>query len=189
MNPNRDKGIRAERTVVAYLREHGHPHARRALAGPAADVGDVEGTRAVWEIRDRARFALPSWLADLDRKAQRAGTALRFLVIKPARMGSTRIGAWPVVLRPGVWAALARSMPRGCAAVSDMDARAGLNLAAITELMERERVERLAFTAAARVLLRSGLVVMVTTLGHAASLLPPSTTVTEDSTHVEGKRV
>jgi len=189
MNPNRDKGIRAERAVVAYLKEHGHPYARRALAGPAADVGDVEGTRAVWEIRDRARFALPSWLADLDRKAQRAGTTLGFLVVKPARMGATRIGAWPVLMRPHVWTALTRTMPDTYVWISDVDARAALNLTDITEQTERERVERLAFTAAARVTLRSGLLVMVTTLTHAAALLPPVTTTADDRTHVEGERV
>lgn len=186
MNANRDKGLRAERAVVGYLKDHGHPHARRALAGPAGDVGDVEGTRAVWEIRDRARFTLPSWLADLDRKATRAGTAVGFLVIKPARMGSTRIAAWTVVMRPPVWDRLTQSMPRGYALVSEVDARAALNLTDVTESVERERIQHLAFTGAARVTLRSGLVVMVTTLGHAASLLPPITD--ETSNHVEGER-
>ncbi|MEV4414040.1 hypothetical protein [Catellatospora sp. NPDC049609] len=185
MNANRDKGIRAERAVVAYLKAHGHPHARRALAGPAGDVGDIEGTRAVWEVRDRGQVRLPSWLAGLDAKTVRAGVPAGLLVLKMPGLGAPHAGLWPVAMRPGTWGRLTRMLPPAYASVIDVDARGGLDLEDVMVRAMDRRTEMCAWIGAARVSLRSGLVVHMTTLEAAASLVPP---VTSQDDMTKGER-
>ncbi len=40
---NRRKGAQWEQQVVAYLREHGLPHAQRSIDGGHTEMGDVTG--------------------------------------------------------------------------------------------------------------------------------------------------
>ncbi len=176
MNANRDKGNRAERAVVGYLREHGHPHARRALVGPAADVGDIEGTAAVWEVRDRAQLRIPAWLSEVDAKTVRAGVRFGLLVVKLRGFGAPHAARWPALMRPGTWAALTPNLPPSYAAVTPISGAAGLDLSAVLNETEEYRIMRCAWIGAGRVSLRSGLVVYVTTLQAAASLVPPLST-------------
>ncbi len=176
MNANRDKGNRAERAVVACLRVHGHPYARRALAGPAADVGDIEGTAGVWEVRDRAQLRIPSWLSEVDAKTVRAGVRFGLLVVKLRGFGAPQAARWPVLMRPGVWGALTRTLPPSYAACTDISAAGGLDLSTVLNRIEEYRIARCAWVGAARLTLRSGLVVYATTLQAAASLVPPLST-------------
>ena len=58
----RDRGARAERAVVNYLRENGWPDARRYLAGDGRQPGDVDFHPLVClEVKDRAESRWPTW--------------------------------------------------------------------------------------------------------------------------------
>ena len=66
-NPNGVKGAAFERAVVAYLRDHGFPHADRAYgAGRNDDRGDIDGfPGVVWELKNHARFDLATWMDEV----------------------------------------------------------------------------------------------------------------------------
>lgn len=61
---NRRRGADAERQVVAFLRAHGYPDARRYLAGDGRQPGDIDAIPGVAiEVKDRAESSWPSWRA------------------------------------------------------------------------------------------------------------------------------
>ncbi len=59
----RRKGSIWERAVVAYLRQHGFPHAERAYgAGRPQDVGDIDGLPGVViEAKNHRSIDLAGW--------------------------------------------------------------------------------------------------------------------------------
>ena len=89
---NRDRGARAERAVVAWLREHGWPECRRTLAGDGRQDTDVCGVSGVSiEVKDVAESRWPSWCAQAF--AQRAADAQVVVVVRRTR-GVTDVGSW-----------------------------------------------------------------------------------------------
>jgi hypothetical protein len=105
---NRDKGARAERAVVSYLRENGFPGAERAVRTgyknglrTAIDPGDITGTPGlVWQVTDRADADEPAVverrLRDTERQRLHANAHYGFLVVK--RRGFADPGRWWVWL-------------------------------------------------------------------------------------------
>lgn len=92
----RRKGQDAERAVVAWLREHGYPDARRYLSGDGRQPGDVDGVPGVClEVKNRAALDLPGWLRQLDAEAP--PHCLSFVVVK--MRGVTDPGQWALVTR------------------------------------------------------------------------------------------
>lgn len=100
---NSDRGKRAERALVAWLREHGWPGAERTVrtghrahGRVSADRGDVDGTLGLaWQLKDVADAALhkiPTWLSDTDAQRVAAGADVGVLVIK--RRGHADVGEW-----------------------------------------------------------------------------------------------
>jgi hypothetical protein len=85
---SRNKGARAERDLVAYLRQVGFGGAERAVrtgyrtAGRvSADPGDITGTPGiVWSVKDAAVERLEQWLDELD--AMESAGGIRLLVQK-----------------------------------------------------------------------------------------------------------
>ena len=90
---SRRKGARAENEVVKYLRTHGHPHAERRIAGTDDTLGDITGTPGVvFEVKDHARDALPSWVDQLDDEITAAMCTVGAVIHK--RRGCTDVGRW-----------------------------------------------------------------------------------------------
>lgn len=93
----RNKGARAERAVVAYLRQHGHPDARRYLAGDGRQPGDIDAIPGVsFEVKDQATYCFPAWLA---QAVAEAGERLPVVVAKPKGVALDDVGDWWAVLR------------------------------------------------------------------------------------------
>lgn len=96
---SRNKGAKAERDLVAYLRTVGFSDAERAVRTgyrtqqrAAADPGDVTGTPGVvWSVKDAAAERLADWFAELDAM-DGAMTDVRLLVHK--RTGKADPGRW-----------------------------------------------------------------------------------------------
>lgn len=92
----RDKGARAERAFITWLRQCGHPDARRYLAGDGRQPGDVDAIPGVvFEVRSRAECKPGSWM--LDAEAQAGAERLAVTVYHP-----------PGVSDPGRWVAMIR---------------------------------------------------------------------------------
>jgi Holliday junction resolvase len=82
-NPSKTKGDQWERDVVAYLRDHGHPHAERAYgAGRADDVGDIDGLVTIIECKNAKRLDLAGWVDEMIRERDRSQTGSGVLIVK-----------------------------------------------------------------------------------------------------------
>lgn len=111
VNRSKNIGTAGERAVVAYLREHGFPHAeRRALAG-AEDRGDITGTPGiVWEVKagraaeTAADGLVADWLHETQRERDNARAAYGVLVLKRPGYGPSRAASWWAVWPLGVLA-------------------------------------------------------------------------------------
>jgi hypothetical protein len=96
---SRNKGAKAERDLVAYLRQVGFGGAERAVRTGyrtservSADPGDITGTPGiVWSVKDAAVERIDAWLAELDAM-DGDDLDLRLLVHK--RSGKTDPARW-----------------------------------------------------------------------------------------------
>lgn len=96
---SRNKGARAERAVVAWLREHGWIGARRYLAGDGRQPGDIDAIPGIaLEVKDQAVYAIPAWLR---QTVDEAGDRLPVLVVKPKGVNYERVGEWWAITRFG----------------------------------------------------------------------------------------
>lgn len=101
---SRNKGAKAERDLVAYLRTVGFGGAERAVrtgyrtaTRVAADPGDVTGTPGIiWSMKDCATERLTDWFAELE-SMDGFSTDVRLLVHK--RAGKADPGRWWCWLR------------------------------------------------------------------------------------------
>lgn len=105
---SRNKGAKAERDFVAYLRSHGFADAERGVATgyrtvdrQRPDEGDVRGTEHAWQIKAYANEVsdnqIAQWLGDVEKQARSAGKRYGFLVIK--RNGKADPSQWWCWLR------------------------------------------------------------------------------------------
>lgn len=65
---SRNKGLKAERDLITWLRANGYPQARRYLAGDGKQPGDIEGLGCCVEVKAGARLRLRQWLRQLDEE-------------------------------------------------------------------------------------------------------------------------
>jgi Holliday junction resolvase len=66
----RDKGARAEREFVSFLRREGWPDARRYLSGDGLQPGDIDGVPGVTiEVKNCAQLSIPAWLRQVEAEA------------------------------------------------------------------------------------------------------------------------
>lgn len=92
----RDKGARAERAAVAWLREHGWPDARRYLAGDGRQPGDLDFAPGIAvDVKARRELAIPAWLSQAETEA--GPNRLPLLWVQ--RPGLTDPGDWWAVTR------------------------------------------------------------------------------------------
>lgn len=82
--PQKVKGDRFERDLVAFMRANGVPHAERALgAGRRADQGDILGLPGIAiQAKDRAELRFSEWLAQAERQRANARADLGVVVAK-----------------------------------------------------------------------------------------------------------
>jgi len=94
---SRRKGVENERQLVAWLRAHGYPDARRTLAGDGHQPGDIANVGGLTvEVRAREACKPESWMRDAERQAT-AEAPLPVVVYHP-----------PGVADPGKWIAMLR---------------------------------------------------------------------------------
>lgn len=113
---NRDKGARAERALVTWLRAHGWPHAERAIATghrssvrERQDLGDITGTPGIaWQVTDRGDLDQPAVFARrlADTNAQRDAGRFDYGVLVQRRRGVADPARWWVWLHLGDLVAL-----------------------------------------------------------------------------------
>ena len=95
-SPEKQKGDRAERAVVDFLRSRGI-EAHRIRAGSPDDMGDIEiHPDIVVEVKDRGKLDLPAWLRTLG--VQKANKDAAFGVIIVKKRGSSDPLEWAYVL-------------------------------------------------------------------------------------------
>lgn len=108
---NRDKGARAERTVVSWFRVNGWPHAERSIATGhrsgdrvRADHGDITGMPGIAvQVKDVTKLDEPAKLgaALTETDCQRAATKADYGLLIQRRRGVADAGRWWVWLRVG----------------------------------------------------------------------------------------
>jgi hypothetical protein len=105
---SRNKGAKAERAVVSYLRSIGQPDVRRYLAGDGRQPGDIDGAvldfdhllerfpgAVCLEIKDRVTYDLPAWLRQCEGEAR--PDQLPLVLFHPA--GVADVADWFVYTR------------------------------------------------------------------------------------------
>jgi hypothetical protein len=92
---SRDKGARAERAVVSWLRANGVPDARRYSGADGHAPGDIDAFPAVvLEVKDCVKHDIPAWM----RQAQQEAGPLRIPVVVVKPRGVTNVGQWWAIL-------------------------------------------------------------------------------------------
>jgi len=92
---DRDRGVVTERKLATYLREHGFPHAERAVktgvvtrGRTVVDPGDITGTPGlVWQSKalrpiTRAENEVLPWMRETEQQRAGAGADLGVLVLR-----------------------------------------------------------------------------------------------------------
>lgn len=99
MSKSKAKGTAAETAVARFLEQNGWPYVeRRSLAG-ALDKGDITGTPGLcWEVKAGATLCLPAWLSELREETRNSKASHGILVVKPAGIGTTRVGHWHAIM-------------------------------------------------------------------------------------------
>ena len=92
----RRKGAEYERAAVNWLRAHGHPDARRYLAGDGRQPGDIDAIPGVTiDVKARRELAIPEWLRQVETEAG----PNRFPVLWVWRPGLADPGDWWAITR------------------------------------------------------------------------------------------
>lgn len=89
-NPNKVKGDTFERAVQAYLRVSGFPWCEKTRAGYERDTGDlhlVPGPAVIAQVKNRAKWDVPSWLAQVHVQVANARASHGLLIVKRPRVG------------------------------------------------------------------------------------------------------
>ena len=107
---SRDRGARAERAVVTYLRGRGFDQARRHHGADGRAPGDIMGVPGVCiEVKDRASSAWPSWREQLLAECPPGDIAV--LVRRVRGIGD--VGRWDAELPLRDWAWIGGPKPVG----------------------------------------------------------------------------
>lgn len=95
--PAKRRGTGAETAVVAYLRDHGFPHAERRALNGNHDRGDIGGIPAACiEVKNCARVELAEWLGEVTDETANAGAA--WGVVWHKRRGKGSPADWYVTM-------------------------------------------------------------------------------------------
>lgn len=108
---SRRKGARAEVACVNWLRTHGHPDARRYLAGDGHQPGDLDAIPGVClEVKDCTRLEPQTWLRQAATEA-----AGRLPVVWAKLRGEPDPGQWMILMRATDFFALLADEQEGAA--------------------------------------------------------------------------
>lgn len=97
-----DKGRMAENAVVAYLRDHGFPHAERRRLEGVNDKGDlISSPGLVWEVKyaGSSKLRLTGWIKETDVETANANADFGILVVKQPGVGEKNAGNFLAVMR------------------------------------------------------------------------------------------
>ena len=95
---SRDKGARAERAVVAHLRQNGYPDARRYLAGDGRQPGDIDAVPGVSiEVKNASTYTISAWLRQAIDEA--GPDRLPVVMMHPKGVALDDVANWWVVMR------------------------------------------------------------------------------------------
>ncbi|MET9959289.1 hypothetical protein ABZ128_09405 [Streptomyces sp. NPDC006326] len=88
-NPAKAKGTAWESALVAYLRDHHNPAARRNVQMGAKDIGDIDGYYLhALEAKAEKTITLSDYIAQANREAIHAGEPFGCAVIKRRMRGA-----------------------------------------------------------------------------------------------------
>lgn len=77
MSAAKAKGTRWESAIVAYLADHGFPHAERRTLTGTNDRGDINAAPGlVIEAKNQARHSWAEWVDEATQEAINAGAAI-----------------------------------------------------------------------------------------------------------------
>jgi hypothetical protein len=94
----KQKGTLAETALAEYLKQTWPAVERRALNG-ANDKGDIAGVPGfVVEVKNHRTYRIAEWLKETEEERLNAGEPNSFLVVKPNRVGTSKVGSWWAVL-------------------------------------------------------------------------------------------
>ncbi|MFF6928318.1 hypothetical protein [Streptomyces californicus] len=89
MSANKARGTTWESAVVAYLREHHNPGARRNVQMGAKDIGDIDGYYLhALEAKAEKAITLSSYIAQANREAVNASQPYGCAVVKRRMKGT-----------------------------------------------------------------------------------------------------
>ena len=98
MSKSKQKGTFAETAIVEYLKQFWSNVERRALSG-SNDKGDIANVpNAIIEIKNQKSYKIPEWIKETEQERINAGTPYGVLVIKPNKVGITKIDQWWAVM-------------------------------------------------------------------------------------------
>jgi hypothetical protein len=87
-NPSKQKGTAWESAIVAYLREHHDPGARRNVQMGARDIGDIDGYYLhALEAKAEKSITLADYIAQANRERIHAGMPFGCAVVKRRMKG------------------------------------------------------------------------------------------------------
>ncbi|MFJ6720529.1 hypothetical protein [Streptomyces sp. NPDC091259] len=88
-NPSKAKGTAFESALVAYLRDHHNPDARRNVQMGRLDIGDIDGYYLhALEAKAEKEITLSSYIAQANREAIHAGQPFGCAVVKRRMKGA-----------------------------------------------------------------------------------------------------
>ncbi len=98
MSKSKQKGTLAETAVVEYLKTFWNRVERRTLSGKF-DKGDIAGVPyTTIEVKNHKSYKFPEWMQETEEERTNAGTQYGILVVKPNKVGLTKVGKWWAVL-------------------------------------------------------------------------------------------
>ena len=98
MSKSKQKGTFAESAIVDYLKQFWSNVERRALSG-SNDKGDIANVpNAVIEIKNQKSYKIPEWIKETEPERINAGTPYGVLVVKPNKVGITKIDQWWAIM-------------------------------------------------------------------------------------------
>lgn len=113
-NARKEKGDRAERSALSWLRLDGFPWAERTRAGYERDAGDIHlipGGSVIAQVKDQKTPRWTEWLDQLREQIAQARAQHGFLLVK--RTGKPIPGEWLAVMPLSAFTALLRQAGYG----------------------------------------------------------------------------
>ena len=98
MSKSKQKGTLAETAVADYLKQTFSAVERRTLSG-ANDKGDIAGVpNCVVEVKNQRTYKIHEWMKETETERINAEADLGILVIKPNRVGVSKVNQWWAVV-------------------------------------------------------------------------------------------